>query len=70
MRLQDIVLGEFYRLKWHPTYGYAKAVEILKPKQGINPHSYLIVKCEYILNKKETFGLIKYFRLSDLIREK
>ena len=31
MRTQDIVIGETYRHKDHPNYGYAKALKIIRP---------------------------------------
>jgi hypothetical protein len=69
MRPQDIKIGEYYRHRDHPTYAYAKAVEILKPGQGENDKKYIIVKCEWTVYKNSSFGFIKYFRPYDLVKE-
>jgi hypothetical protein len=69
MRVQDIKIGEYYRFKSHPDYSYAKALNILKPKTGVNTNTYSVVKCEHVINKKDTMGFIRYFRPCDLIKE-
>ena len=69
MKASDLKIGESYRHKDHPNYCFAKVVKILKPKQDENPHNRIIVKCEYTQNRNEDFGLIKYFRPIDLVRE-
>jgi hypothetical protein len=70
MRPQDIKLGKSYNLRNAPTNYYAKAIEILKPKQYPNTHTYTIVKCEWANGKNDTWGLIKYFRPCDMIKER
>lgn len=67
MRAKDIVIGESYRHKDHPTYCWAKAVKVLQPKEGENPHNKIIVKCDYSQNKDDCFGVIKYFSPADLM---
>jgi len=70
MRPQDIEIGEYYRHKDSPThYYYAQAIEILKPKQKENIHTYTIVKCKWMQKKNDQFCLIKYFRPCNLIKE-
>lgn len=69
MRPQDIVIGEYYRHRDHPNYAYAKALEVINPKTGVNTHGYKIVKCEWTISKNDSFGFIKYFRPTDLIKE-
>lgn len=69
MRPQDIVIGESYRFRAHPHYSYAKAMEMLKPKQGENPHTYAVVKCLHSVNKDETWGIVRHFRPSDLVKD-
>ena len=69
MRHQDLVLGDYYRLKSTPNYSYIKPLEILKPKQGMNPHNYIIVKCMHVLSKWEKSGYTRYFRPRDIIKE-
>jgi hypothetical protein len=70
MRAQDIVIGKSYRFKEHPTYGYVKALEVLKPKQRENTKPYIIVKCEHTINKNDSFGFIRYFRPVEFIKER
>jgi len=67
MRAKDIVIGKSYRHKDHPTYCWAKAVKVLKPKEGENTTTRIVVKCEWSQDKDGTFGLIKYFSPADLV---
>lgn len=67
MRAKDIVIGESYRHKDHPTYCFAKAVKVLRPKEGENTTTRIVVKCEWSQGKNDTFGLIKYFTPADLV---
>ena len=69
MRPQDIVIGESYRFRAHPHYSYAKALEVLRPKQAENPHTYAVVKCIHSVDKNEEYGMIRYFRPVDLLKE-
>lgn len=66
MRPQDIKIGESYRLRSSPRYSYAKALQVLKPKQGENTNTYAVVKCEHSVDKNDTFGMIRYFRPCDM----
>jgi len=68
MRTQDIKIGNMYRFKEHPTTGYAKVLEIIKPKIGVNTHTYTIVKCEHTMNKNDIMGFIRYFDPRKLIK--
>ena len=70
MRTSEIEIGESYRLRNNPTYGYVKAVKILKPKQDENTNTYIVVKCELTVGKGDCFGFIKYFRPFDMVKEK
>lgn len=67
MRAKDIVIGESYRHKDNPKYCWAKAVKVLRPKEGNNTTTRIVVKCEWSQDKNDTFGLIKYFSPSDLV---
>ena len=81
MRTQDIVIGETYRHRDHPDYAYAKALKILRPMAEFKKkNTYdlteeeknvkaVCVKCEWTLSKNDTFGLIKYFRPCDLVKD-
>ena len=68
MRAQDLTVGESYSHKDHPDYGWAKVLKVLKPREDENPHNRIIVKCEYSPMKDANFGMIKYFKPSDLIK--
>lgn len=70
MRIKDIVIGKYYRHKKHPNYCYARVLKILKPHELENTNSYTVVKCEWIVSKQSTFGILKYFRPEDLIEDK
>ena len=67
MRAKDIVIGESYRHKDNPTYCWAKAVKVLKPKEGGNATGRIAVKCEWSQDRNGNFGLIKYFSPADLV---
>ena len=69
MRPQDIKIGETYRHTGSPDYGYAKVVTILKPYQSPNVLGRVIVECKWAVSKNDDFGLIKYLRPCDLIKE-
>lgn len=68
MRAEDLKIGESYRLKDSPNYAWAKVIKVLKPRQDENTHNRIIVKCEFSQNRNDSFGLIKYFRPSNLIK--
>lgn len=67
MRKQDIIIGKYYRHKNSLNYGWAKAIKVLNPKEKPNKNTYSVVKCEWTLRKDDSFGLIKYFKPSDLV---
>ena len=68
MRLKDIVIGEYYRLKSNPNYGYIKPIGILQPKQYPNENSYIVVECEHIVRLGDITGFIRYFKPVDIIK--
>ena len=70
MRPQDIVIGEYYRHEDTPDYAYAKVVKVLRPKQYPNTHTYSIVECEWVVSKGDIPFFVKYFKASDLMKEK
>lgn len=83
MRPQDIKVGEYYRHRTSPNYAYAKAIKVLKPIKSKYQRKYAydrtekeknisctVVKCEWTIYKKDSTGLIKYFRPCDLIKDK
>jgi hypothetical protein len=67
MRFQDIKIGETYRLRAHPNYGYIKAIEKLRPGQGANILKYCVIKCEHTVDKNGSFGFVRYFRPIDIL---
>jgi len=67
VRARDLKEGESYRHKDHPNYCWAKVVKVIKPKESGNPHDRIVVKCDYSVQKNATFGLVKYFKPSDLV---
>lgn len=62
-------VGDWARRKDNPTYGWAKVLEILPPKAGLNTTTHRVAKVEWTVGKGDKFGFIKYFALRDLIRE-
>ena len=81
MRTQDIVIGETYRHRDHSNYAYAKAIKIIRPTPKFKQkYAYdlseeekkietVCVKCGWTISKDDTFGLIKYFRPCDLVKD-
>ena len=67
MKVNQLVIGEHYRLKSTPNYGWAKVVEILNPKTPDNSNSFTIVLCEHTVHKGDNFGFIRRFRLGDIL---
>jgi len=67
MKINSIVMGNYYRHKNTPKYGWAKVLMVLLPHKGLNIHNYPIARCEWTVSKGELFWLIKYFKLADLI---
>lgn len=69
MRTKEIVIGESYRHKDNPKYCYAKVLKVLKPQEAENTTNKILAKCEYSENKDALFGIIKYFKISDLVKD-
>ena len=69
MRVKDVIIGEFYRVR-NNDFAWAQAVEIIPPKTGVNNTNSTLVKCNWVTSKKDKFGLIKYFKVSSLVKEK
>ena len=79
MRAKDIKVGEFYRLKSAPEYGYIRPILIIPKKsktvgfesipEEISKLPYITVKCEHTLRKSDMFGLIRYFKPVDIIKD-
>lgn len=69
MRIVNIKIGELYRVK-HNSYAWVRAVRIIPPMTPPNYTRATMVKCEWVVDKDDKFGLIKYYRASDLVKEK
>ena len=67
MRVKDIKIGEFYRVKGN-NYAWAQAVEVIPPTAFENDTNATLVKCRWVVDKKDTCGLMKYFKVSELTR--
>jgi hypothetical protein len=80
VRTQDIEIGRYYRLRDSPDYGYVKVLEIVRPvkkssfafkMRTLEERSIkgVVVKCEHTIHKNDSFGFIRYFRPTDLVKE-
>jgi hypothetical protein len=70
VRPQDLKIGKVYRLRTSPNYGYVKVLEIIRPKEKENPHTYSVAKVQHSDRKEDfTWSFIRYFRPCDLIEE-
>ena len=69
MSPSKVEIGKYYRLKQNPDYGYAVPTKVLAPRQDENPNNFTVVKCDYFTNKTNKYGIIKYFKLKDLVEE-
>lgn len=65
---KQIKIGEFYRLRSSPNYGWAKAVRVLKPGEGPNTSSRIAVECQHTVGKSDEMGFIRLFHLHSLLR--
>lgn len=61
-------IGEHYRHIATPNYGWAKIIEILPANTTLNTNRFKVAKCEWTVDKNDMVGMIKYFRLSHLIK--
>ncbi len=75
MRIQDLKIGEYYRLKntggeYCKYYGWVKVVEIYKRGQHNSPDkTKSLVKVLHTVNKDDEIGFIRYFNPSELVKE-
>jgi len=65
MRAKDIVIGKTYKLKNNPYF--IEPLKILKPKEEENVNNYIVVKCVFLTSIRDKFGIIKYFKPSDIV---
>lgn len=69
MRSKDIVVGEYYRIKSSPNYGYIKPLKIFKPKEYDETINKILVKCEHVVNISDKVGFIRFFSPLNIIKE-
>ena len=69
MKAKDIKIGEFYRVQDNKLI-YAKALKVMPPKTAENKSNSILVECYCVLNKDDTCGLVKYFKVSRLVKLK
>ncbi len=67
MKRSDIRVGEFYRVKGNE-YAYAKVIEVIPPMTSINNTRAYVAKCQWVINQNDKFGMIKYFKISELTK--
>jgi hypothetical protein len=68
MKMRNPIVGEYYRHKNSPDYCWAKVLNVLEAKQYPNDKNYKVAECEWVTSKSNDFGLIKHFKVSDLIK--
>lgn len=68
MKASKIKIGEVYRVNGND-HAFAKVIEILPPMVPPNNTRATVVKCEWIVNRNDKFGLIKYLKASSLVKE-
>jgi len=67
MRVKDIQIYNYYRLKSNPTYTWVKVLQIFKPRELDKAKNFYIVQCEHTIDKNDSSGFIRYFKVQDLI---
>jgi hypothetical protein len=65
-----VEVGSVYRHRDNPNIGYAKVLEVMPAESGINKNGHKVVKVEWSQRPDFTFGLIKYFKQSDMVKER
>ena len=73
IRIQDIKVGNWYRLKntsgeYCDYYGWINVIDIYKRGDYRSPDKKKsLVKCRHVVNMNDTCGFIRYFSPSDII---
>ena len=76
MRIQDIKIGEYYRLKntggeYCKYYGWVQVLETYRRGQWGSPDkTKSLVKCKHTVDKNDKYGITRYFRPMDLVDTK
>jgi len=79
MNSKDIKIGEFYRLKSSPNYGWVKVLAVIPPKKTVyyynsgrqyisekNDNGFYIVVTEHTVGKNDTMGFVRRFKLDQI----
>lgn len=73
MRIQDIKVGDWYRLKntsgeYCSYYGWIKILDVFKRGDYRSPDkSKSLVKCQHVVSRDDTCGFTRYFSPSDIV---
>jgi len=71
MRSKDIKIGEWYRLKSSPDYGYVK-VDKIYPKNTLvkgRRFPFITIEVHHVVRKSDNVGFIRIFRLDAIIKD-
>lgn len=70
-QVSKVMIGKYYRLRTSPSYGYLKVIEKIKPGTPVEGKKYThwLIKCEHTVNKEDTCGFIRYFRVDDMVED-
>ena len=68
MNSKNIIIGETYRRRMYPNYGFIKPIKILKPREGANNSKFIVAECELTIDPNDTMGLIRYYRPIDIVK--
>lgn len=63
---EQIILNNWYRLKTSPDYGYVKILEFNKKMKRPDGTIFSGVKCLHNTDKDDRFGLIRWFKKTDI----
>ena len=73
IRIQDIKVGNWYRLKntsgeYCDYYGWIKVIEVFKRgAYGSPDKKKSLVKCQHVVSRDDSYGFIRYFSPSDVV---
>ena len=80
MRVQDIKIGEYYRIASSPNYGWIKPFKIVPAGEVItrtniagnlelHKFPYAVVECEHSVSKDDTLAIHRTLKAKDIIRD-
>ena len=68
MNRKTLKIGNIYRHCDNPAIGYAKALKVLPPLKNGNTTTKILVRCEWSMDETFVVGLIKHFKITDLVQ--